>query len=134
MQNYAPWTIVPVGTKVVRTQVSSYLKVWEVYIISYTDDSFVRVEGSNEFFNINFFAPYIEEEVKKEAYSLPAYITLKFIPWVSKGSVIVNGIPKGKWITVIQNDTKFPEKLSIDHEDNVRWLLKEHPEDFKKIN
>lgn len=131
MKNYEPWTIVPVGSKIVRNHPNNqWLFNWIVCTV--IDSTVYYVTSDVEWdFKIENFAPYIEEI---ETDWLPTYITLKFIPWVYKGSVIVNGVPKGKGITVIQNDTKFPEKLSIDHEDNVRWLLKEHPEDFKKIN
>lgn len=131
MQNYESWTIVPVGTKIVRTQGSSYLKVWEVYIVSYTDDSFIRVEGSNEFFNIDCFAPYIEEEKKEEVNSLPTYVVLKYMPWISKGSVIVQ---RTDWTVINQADDNFSNNRSNYIIDYLNWLLKEHPEDFKKIN
>lgn len=133
MQNYAPWTIVPVGTKVVRTMESSTLKVWEVYTVEYIDSRDVSVEGFTPMYSIDCFAPYEEKKEETNVDWLPVYITTKFIPWVSKGSVIVNAILKWKGIIVIQNDTKFPE-LSTDNKNCLNWLFKEHPEDFRKIN
>lgn len=131
MQNYATGTIVPVGTKIVRIEESNVLEVWRVYIIKKIDQSYVKAEWSDGFYSIESFAPYIEEDKQVETNWLPTYVALKDMPWISKGSVIVC---RSNGIVLNQADDNYSNNPSSYIIDYLDWLLKEHPEDFKKIN
>lgn len=135
MKNYEPGTIVPVGTKILRNHPTNQCDMnWSICTVTDSTIYYVTIEWEWDF-KIENFAPYKEVVEDIQSYdSLPTYITLKFIPWVSHGSIIVNLVQKWRGIKVIQDDSNFSESLSVDQEDYIRWLLKEHPEDFKKIN
>lgn len=134
MKNYAPGTIVPVGTKVVRTKDADWMiEVWAVYTVSDYDKWFILLEWLENtwHWNIEYFAPYEEEYELEDTATLPVYLTLKEMLYISKGSVIVQ---RTDWTVVHQADSNYSNNPWNYVIDNLNWLLKEHPEDFKKIN
>lgn len=130
MKNYAPWAIVPVGTKVVRTTQNIILEVWKVYTVVKNTADWIIIKWYEVHweFNIVNFAPYEEEEDTK---IIPVYVTLKDMPYISKGSVIIQ---RTDWTVVNQANDNYSNNPSNYIIDDLNWLLKEHPEDFKKIN
>lgn len=143
MQNYSPRTIVPVGTKVIRTKYANWvIEIWAVYTVSNCDKWFILLEWleSTWRWDIENFAPYEEAELEDTS-TVPTYVTLKEMPYISKGSVIV------KWketinlnldfennLTVVQNNINSIHKLDSTQENFLLWILENHPENFKKIN
>lgn len=131
MKNYEPWTIVPVGTKIVRVDPSELLEAWKVYIVKEIHEYAVLVEGDNTAYGIEYFAPYIEEDKQVETDWLPTYVALKDMPYISKWAILVDRTQQGNSIIVVSNTCGAYWPWD---ETTITWLLKEHPEDFKKIN
>lgn len=112
------------------------LEVWKVYTVK-AQDWYANIElewvttETPGNWCIEYFAPYEEECEPKDASTLPVYVTLKDMPYISKGSVIVQ---RTDWTIVHQANDSFPKNLLNYEIDNLNWLIKEHPEDFRKIN
>lgn len=133
MKNYEPWTIVPVGTKIVRVDSSKILIRWQTYTVVEVVESDVILKWEEKYwrFLIWCFAPYIEEEKQVKTDWIPTYVALKEMPYVSKWAILVDRTQQGNSIIVVSNTCGAYWPWD---ETTLTWLLKEHPEDFKKIN
>ena len=122
---FEAWTIVPVGTKIVRHESGfAPLTAWNVYTVKECTKNRVYLEeyDGNYWFCIEYFYPLSCVQI---------YIPKKNIPILSENSVIVNS----DWVFTFVG-WQLSKNIDVLNTQHIflEWLINNHEEDFDLLH